>query len=188
MSLLVTGLVVFFVLHFLPIFAPLRSHLAARLGERRYKGWFSILSGIGLVLIAVGFAQTSPERMVFSPWPRAVTAARDVVPIAFILLAASHMRGYIRAVLKHPMMIGVALWAVVHLLANGDLASTVLFGSFLAYAVIDIISATARHAYASFTPSVKYDAMAIVGGLVVAVVVMSLHRILFGVPVVSFSL
>src|SRR4051794_12143927 len=146
MTLLVSGVVLFFALHFVPMFRGARDALAAKFGERRYKGGFSILSGVALVLICVGFAHTDPQRLLFQPWPRAITGAREVVPIAFVLLAASHMRGYIRAVLKHPMMIGVALWSAMHLLANGDVASTVLFGSFLAYSVIDIISATVRRA------------------------------------------
>lgn len=188
MLLLIAGLAVFFGIHLLPLVPGARNALALRIGERRYKGAFALLAFAGLLLIIAGYSHADSQRLLFRPWPVAVTVARDVVPIAFILLAASHMRGYIRATLKHPMMIGVAMWALVHLLANGDVPGTLVFGAFLLYAIVDIVSATARGAYATFTPSVKYDFIAIGAGLFVALIVMSLHRVLFGVPVVSFGL
>jgi uncharacterized membrane protein len=75
----------------------------------------------------------------------------------------------------------------VHLLANGDLRGTLLFGAFLVYAVLDLASAISRHAVKSFVPSFKFDIMAIVGGVAVALAVMALHRVLFGVRVVAFG-
>jgi len=85
------------------------------------------------------------------------------------------------------MLLGLLLWATVHLLANGDLRGTLLFGAFLGYAVIDLVSATSRHAVKPFVPSVKFDMMAVAGGLMVAVGVMALHRLLFGVRAVTFG-
>jgi hypothetical protein len=92
------------------------------------------------------------------------------------------MRGHLRRVVQHPMLLGLGIWATVHLLANGDLRGTVLFGAFLAYAAIDLVSAVQRGAVKTFLPEGKFDAMAIVGGTAVALVVMLLHRYLFGVP------
>ena len=66
--------------------------------------------------------------------------------ISFIFLAATNMRTHIRRAVRHPMLIGVGIWAMVHLLANGHAKATLLFGAFLAYVLIDIISATRRHA------------------------------------------
>jgi uncharacterized membrane protein len=187
-SLLIAGLVVFFGIHLLPLVPGARNALALRMGERGYKGTFALVSLVGLVLIVMGFGRTDSQRLLFQPWPIARVAARELVPIAFILLASSHMRGYIRATLKHPMMIGVAIWALVHLLANGDVPGTLVFGAFFVYAVVDIVSATARGAYETFKPVLRHDFIAVGAGLLVALVVMSLHRVLFGVQVVSFGL
>jgi uncharacterized membrane protein len=187
MSLLITGLMLFLGVHCLPAIPKLRTSLRARLGERRYKGLFSLASAAGFVLIVVGFGKAPATERVFAPFPAAIAVAPYAVTLAFILFAAANMRGYIRHGLRHPMLLGLAVWATVHLLANGDLRGTVLFGAFLAYAVIDLVSASSRHAVKAFVPSIKYDVMAVVGGVVLAVGVMALHRPLFGVGVVAFG-
>jgi len=187
MSLLVAGLVVFLGIHAVPMFPNLRHALATRLGDARYKGLFSLVSAAGLVLIVVGFGQAPSTPRVFAPFPAAIAVAPLAMTLAFILFAAANMRGYLRHALKHPMLLGLLLWATVHLLANGDLRGTLLFGAFLGYAVIDLVSATSRHAVKPFVPSVKFDMMAVAGGLMVAVGVMALHRLLFGVRAVTFG-
>ena len=107
--------------------------------------------------------------------------------LSFILFAAANMRGHLRRIVKHPMLLGLLLWSAVHLFANGDRAGTVLFGAFLAYAIVDLVSAIARGAVKEFQPMVKHDVIAVVGGIAVALAVMTFHRMLFGVPVVAFG-
>ena len=85
------------------------------------------------------------------------------------------------------MLLGLLLWSGVHLLANGDARGSVLFGAFLVYAVVDLVSASARGAIKSFTPVVKHDVIAVVAGTVLALVVMTFHRSLFGAAVVPFG-
>jgi hypothetical protein len=99
-----------------------------------------------------------------------------------VLLAAPNLRGHIRRVLKHPMLIGIAIWAAVHLLANGHTRGTVLFASILAYALVDFVSAVQRHATKLFAPSARHDAIAVATGIVAALAVMAFHRVLFGPP------
>jgi len=187
MLLLVAGLVVFLGIHLVPAFPRLRHIVADSLGEGRYKGLFSLISAAGLVLIVIGFARAPASERVFAPFPAAITAAPYAMTLAFILFAAANMRGHIRHVLQHPMLIGLLIWSTVHLLANGDLRGCLLFGGFLAYAILDLVSAGHRHAVKAFTPSTRYDVMAIVGGGMVALGVMALHGWLFGVRVVSFG-
>lgn len=187
MSLLVTGLIFFLGIHFLPAFPALRARLSARLGVQRYKGLFSLFSAAGLALIVIGYMHSPATERVFAPVPAAVTIAPLALTLSFILFAAANMRGYLRHTLQHPMLLGLGLWALVHLLANGDLRGTVVFGAFLAYALLDLASAISRGAVKTFVPRFKYDVMAVIGGGVVAFGVMVLHRMLFGVPVVSFG-
>jgi len=187
MSLLVAGLVVFLGIHCVPALPNVRAALATRLGERGYKGFFSGVSALGLVLIVVGYAHAPAVPRVFAPFPAALAVAPIAVTLAIILFAAANMQGYLRSGLKHPMLIGLMIWATVHLLANGDLRGTVLFGGFLAYAVIDLVSAVRRHAVKPIVPSVKFDVMAIAGGIAVAIAIMYFHRQLFGVQAVPFG-
>jgi uncharacterized membrane protein len=146
------------------------------------------VSAIGLVLIVVGFAIADPNPRVFAPFPAARAIAPYAMTVSFILFASANMRGHLRRTIRHPMLLGLGIWATVHLFANGDLRGTVLFGAFLAFAVLDLASAVGRGAVKTFVPEAKFDAMAVVGGTGVALVVMLLHRFLFGVPATGFSL
>ncbi len=187
MTLLIVGLVLFLGPHLLPTVPRLRAALVARLGERRYKGAFALTSALGLVLIVIGFGRAPREPRLFAPSAAAIAVAPVAIPVAFVLFAAANMQSHIRRVLQHPMLLGVLLWAVVHLLANGDARGTVLFGAFVAYALIDLASAMHRHAVKPVAPQAKFDAIAIGAGVALALVFMAFHRPLFGVAVVPFG-
>jgi uncharacterized membrane protein len=150
MLVLVIGLVVFFAIHLVPANADLRNGLIGRFGETGYRAIFSIVSLIGLVLIVLGFAklQLHPGKnpQVWDPplWTR--HAAIALMLPAMIALVAAYVPSRIHTMLKHPMLVAIKLWALAHLLANGDLGSLVLFGSFLAFAIYDRISVKRRGA------------------------------------------
>jgi uncharacterized membrane protein len=188
MSLLLAGLVVFLGVHLLPTLPRWRGALVARWGAAGYKTVFSLVSALGLVLIVIGYARSGTRVPWFEPWP----AARDVAPYAmtlsFILLAAANMRTHLRRALGHPMLLGVLIWASVHLFANGDRAGSMLFGAFLGYALIDLASAVKRRAVKVFVPAFTHDLIAIIAGVVVALAVMVFHRPLFGVAAVAFGI
>ena len=188
MRLLVAGLALFLGIHLVPAVPPLRAAAVAQFGERRYKGVFALVSAIGLVLIVIGYVVADDRTRVFAPFPSARAIAPYAMTVAFILFAAANMRGHLRRIIRHPMLLGLAIWAAVHLLANGDRTGTVLFGAFLAFAAIDLASAIGRGAVKDFVPEPKHDVIAVVGGIAVALAVMAVHRLLFGVAVTGFSL
>jgi uncharacterized membrane protein len=102
-----------------------------------------------------------------------------------VLFAAANMRTHIRAGIKHPMLIGLLLWSGVHLAANGDVAGTILFGSFFVYSVVALLSAIRRHAVKVFVPVWKHDAIAVATGLLAAWLTLRFHGAFFGVPAVA---
>jgi uncharacterized membrane protein len=187
-TVLVAGLALFFASHLLPVIPSLRAVFVERVGDRGYRIAFSLVSAVGLLLIVLGYAYADRGTQLFAP----VGAARAIAPyamaLAFILLASSHAPSHLRAKVKHPMLIGVIVWAAVHLLANGDLRGTLLFGVFLAYALIDLASVIRRGVVPSFVPRARADLVSIVAGTVAALLVMTFHRVLFGVGAVPFSL
>ncbi len=187
MTILIVGLVLFLGIHLLPVATPLRNALSSRLGANGYRGAFSLVSLAGLVLIVVGYYTAARGEQLFAPWPAAIAAAPYAVTLSFILFAAANMRTHIRKTLQHPMLLGLLIWAGVHLLANGDTRGTVLFGAFFAWALVDLASAVSRHAVKTFEPTSRQDVIAVVAGVVLAIVVMIFHRTLFGVAVVSFG-
>ena len=184
MTLLVAGLVLFIAVHLIPSVVPLRAALIARLGPGPYRGLFSLVAAAGLVLIVWGFARAPFEPLYAAPaWGRQV--AMFAVPVALVLFAAANMPTHIRAVLRHPMLLGLLLWAIAHLLSNGDLRSVVLFGGFAGFAALDLVSAMARDQRLSTdkAPRLAMDAAAIVSGLAAAGLLAVFHATLFGVPV-----
>jgi uncharacterized membrane protein len=150
MLVLVIGLVVFFAIHLVPSNVVMRDGLIARFGLTGYKAIFGLLSLVGFALIVIGFAKLqmhpgkNPQLWAPPLWTRHL-AVGLMLP-AIIALVATYVPSRIHTALKHPMLVAIKIWALAHLLANGDLAALVLFGSFLAFAVYDRISIKRRHA------------------------------------------
>lgn len=188
MAILLLGLILFFGGHSVRIVAePWRTRQIERLGPGRWKGWYSLVAGIGIVLMVWGYgiARTDPVILWQPPlWTRHL-AVLLTLPL-FVLIAAAYIPGtHIRARLGHPMLIGIKLWAAAHLIANGTLADVVLFGAFLVWAVFDFKAARARDRAAGVrypATGVIPDVKAIVIGLAVwFVFARYLHAWLIGV-------
>jgi uncharacterized membrane protein len=189
MLVLVLGLVVFLGVHSVSIVAPhWRAATIARVGEKPWKGLYSIAAGVGLALVIVGYGMARRDPVVLYAPPAALRhlALLVMVPV-FPLLFAAYLPGRIRAAAKHPMLLAVKLWALAHLLANGTLADALLFGGFLAWAVADRLavkrrSAVEAHAVPGAPPRPYNDAIAVAVGLLVYVaLVLRGHRWLIGV-------
>lgn len=187
MAVLILGLAIFFAVHTLTTLRPLRAGLIERFGETGYKIAYSVLSLIGLVLIAKGYGlyRAGGYIEIWSP-PAAMRhpAALLMLP-AFIALAAAYAPvGLIKSRLKHPMLVGVKTWALAHLLANGDLGSMVLFGSFLAWAVYDRIAVKRRGEAAPAPVGFgRGDVIALAVGTLAYGAMTALHPRLIGVPI-----
>lgn len=193
MVLLVVGLVLFLGGHAVSMKRDLRASLIARLGDGGYKALYSVVSLLGFVLIVYGFGAYRAGGYIPVWEPPAFTrhiAALLNLPI-FILIASLYLPGKIKAAAKHPMLLAVKIWATAHLIANGDLGSILLFGSFLAWAVMARISAKRRpEAVAAQLAAAgqggfgRNDALAIVIGLAAYVAfAFWLHPLLIGVSV-----
>ncbi len=170
---LLLGMLLFVGIHLMCTQVDLRQGLVRRFGEMAYKGFFSVVALAGLVLIVIGYhkAQIMPGKnpQLWSPptWGRHATMAL-MLPVFSLLLAAYLPMGRIKAVIGHPMITAVMLWAVAHLLVRGDAASLLLFGGLLGWAVADRISLKRRDQAAGVKRaggSVVYDVIAVVGGL-----------------------
>ena len=188
MSILILGLLVFLGAHSVRIFAdPWRSARIAAMGAGAWKGLYSLVSIAGFVLIVWGYGQARAVPVeLWSPpvWTRHAASLLNLV--AFVLLAAAYVpRNRIRAAIGHPMVAGVKLWALAHLISNGRLADGVLFGAFLVWAVLDFRSARRRDRAAGArrpAGTLAGDvATLIVGAVATAVFALWLHAPLIGV-------
>jgi uncharacterized membrane protein len=147
MTLLALGLLLFLGVHSLRVFADgTRARFIAARGERAWKGLYALASLAGFALIVIGFGQARLDpALLWSPpvWTRHAAAA--LVLLAFVLITATYVPGNsIRAKLHHPMVLSVKTWAFAHLLANGRAADVLLFGAFLAWAIVDFASLRRR--------------------------------------------
>ena len=195
MPQLIGGLALFFGLHSLPIVQTLRSKLHDMAGDIPYRIIFSVLSLAGLILISNGYtawkyeAPGSPILWVSPTWLVHIALLLNL--FAFVSIAATYGKSHIKKAVKHPMILSVKIWAFAHLLSNGDLASLVLFGAFLAWGVVDRISVKKREragliAPTAFEPRWRDDAIAVTVGVTVYVLfVWKLHLWLMGVSPVA---
>jgi uncharacterized membrane protein len=188
LALLITGLILFLGTHSYSMRRASRAALVAKVGPEVYKVVYSVLSLIGFVLIIWGYGSYRSAGYIplWDPptWTRHL-AALIMLP-ALPLLLASFGYGFIKARLKHPMILAVKTWSLAHLLANGDLGSVILFGTFLAWAVVAFINMRRRPAEEEPTPipNPGHDATAVLGGLFFyAAMIFGLHRYLIGVGV-----
>lgn len=147
MSFLILGLLIFLGVHSVRIVADgWRKHAVARLGAASWKGLYALASLVGFVLICWGYGLARQHPVVLWSPPAATRhVAALLVLFSFVLVAAAYVpHNSIKARVHHPMVVGVKVWAVAHLLSNGNLADVVLFGSFLAWAVLDFSAARRR--------------------------------------------
>ena len=188
MLLLILGLALFLGAHSTRIFAEgWRTGMISRLGAQRWKGVYSLVSIVGFVLIVWGFAQArhgSPQMWAPPLWAKHLNLLLTLA--GMILFAAANPKpNHYKAFLHHPMVWGVILWSGGHLLANGTQADAVLFGSFLVWGVLDLISSYARDRRERIVypaPVMRSTIIATVAGVVVwALFVFGLHLWLFGV-------
>lgn len=188
---MIAGLAVFLGTHTLTTQRGLRARLIASTGEGTYKILYSLVSAVGLALIVWGFSRYRATGWI-DVWQPPVAMKHITVALmlpAVILVVASYIRGRIYARLKHPMLAGVKLWAFAHLLANGDLGSIILFGSFLAWAVFDRISLK-RRSDAGGPPipvgGTTNDLIAVAVGVVAYLALaFAFHPAVIGVPIMG---
>lgn len=186
---LLAGLAIFLGVHSISIVShQWRDRMVARLGAGPWRGLYALASIIGLVLIFYGYGQARSMPIILYVPPLWV---RDTMimfmPLVFPLVFAAYFPGVIGMIVKHPMLTGVKLWATLHLTVNGSLADVLLFGSVLAWAVVDRISLKRRPVRPIRTaPPWKWnDAIAIgLGFAVYAAMLAGGHAWLTGMPIV----
>lgn len=183
------GLAVFFVMHFYSSFRSRgEDSLAHRLGRGPYMGLYSLISIVSFVAMVWGYAMLKPWRDVWTPpdWTRWISIV-IMLPAMVLIVSAYMPTGYIKKAVRHPMITAVGLWALAHVISNGDLASVILFGAFLIYGVVDRVAVQERGDVGAGNvqhPNIFGDLLSVGLGLsLYAILAFYLHYILFSVPV-----
>ena len=188
LTYLAAGLLLFLGVHSTRVFASdWRNRTLASIGEKPFKGIYTLLSLAGFVLLVWGYGQARQQgAMLWNPPTFTRHLAALLTLVAFVLLAAAYVPGnQIKAKLHHPMVLGTKVWALAHLLANGSLASTVLFGSFLLWSVLLFAASRRRDRRERVVYAVGTASMTVVtvaaGVVAWAIFAFWLHRVLIGV-------
>ena len=187
MSLLITGLIVWILIHIFPtIFADQRQRVIKRLGLPRYKGLFSLVVFLGLVLIILGWRNMTPELVFIPPsWGRHATFL--LVLITFILFAAAKSKTNIKRYIRHPQLSGLIIWSIGHLLANGDSRSVILFTTLGLWALLEIILINRREGnwQKPDVIAIKNDVLTILAGVFVYIIFLFAHPWITGMKLIQ---
>lgn len=186
MAMLVIGVLLFAGVHLVPALAPaLKAGLVARLGAGGFKGVFSLLVVCAVALIIFGWRGTQPV-FIYSPLPELKHFALGLLLVAFFLMVVSTRKSRLRQWLRHPQLSGVLLWAIAHLLLNGDNRSLLLFAGMGLWAAVEMLAINRRDGVwvRSEPPGWGADVLNLVIALAVVALVIYLHPWLSGMPVV----
>lgn len=189
MTLLYIGALLFAGTHLFSILFPaLRDGFRVRLGEKPWKGIYALLSLAGVVLMTIGYSQSragpATADVLYEGWYEMRHLTMLLVLLAFILIGASHGKGYLKSWLHNPMSIGIVLWAGGHLLVNGQRADVWLFAPFLVVGLADIVMSELRGKRPQHAPRIRSDVIAVIAGTVLYLVfAFGFHPYVLNVPV-----
>ncbi len=186
MLVLALGVFLTSAMHLVAAVPALKARIKARVGERAYGPLFGLASIVGIAIIVIGW-RASDFVFVYDPpeWGRYVNYGLTL--LAFICLGIFLCRGSLRQKLRFPMAIAAILWATGHLFANGDLASIILFGGFLAYGVLHIVIGTINGVRPSPAVRSGHDLLSIFVGVALYCVMAQAHYAVIGVPVFALN-
>jgi len=186
MTIFIIGLILFFVPHF---YSALRSRAdgkdqRVKIGYAKFMGIYSLITGLGLVLIIWGYIKAPSSALVFEgPHELHHRSWMIMLPAFVLLMAAYTPAGYIKNTVQHPMMLGILIWSAVHLAMGGDSKKVALFGLFAAYSLVSLICAYRRGRSVSNSTRVIGDVMAIIAGFALTGLMLhGGHQMLIGAP------
>ena len=185
MTLILIGLILFCGVHLVPSFAPsVKASWLEKLGEGGYKGSFSLLLLAGVISIVLGWRSSVPE-LVYLPSPELRLPAVALVLVAFLMLVVGSRNSRIRQWVRHPQLTGVLLWALAHLLLNGDNRSVLLFSGLALWSFVEILAISKREGpwIKAEIPGLGTEAATIVITVVVVGVLIFGHPYFTAMPV-----
>ncbi|QWW66729.1 NnrU family protein [Rhizobium sp. WYJ-E13] len=190
MALLVLSLILFLGVHLIRVAVPgFRQAMIDGIGKPAWMAIHSVASILTLIFViyAFGVARSEPIGLLYNPPVGMAHLTVTLMLIAVICLVAGFLPGgYIKTKTKHPIVLSVKIWALAHLLSNGEAYSVLLFTAFLIWGVVLRISLKRRQQRGEITlptfVSAKYDLYAvIIGAIVWALMIGRVHEWLIGV-------
>lgn len=188
MIMIYAGLILWISVHLFPSVAPAgKIRIVAKFGDNTYQGIFALLVLAGLLMIIFGWRNTIPQH-VYSPLSGLRHIAMLIAVIGMILAVAANFPSRIKRYIRHPQLSGVFLWAIAHLIVNGDSRSITVFGALAAWSLVSMFTINRRDG-PWLKPAASrgwwFEAAIAVIGLLVSVVVVRFHQYLSGIALVG---
>ena len=183
MNILIAGSIIFVLVHLLPSFEGLRLSVIKKAGIKPYRIVFSLVSLLSLILIGIGKSQAEFQMIwPLQAWSKSATLILMYASVC--LIVSAYMPSNIKRFTRHPMLWGVTLWSLAHLISNGDIASIILFGTFGLYSLFDMYSSNRRGAVKSeeIRP-IKNDFIVIAVALFIYIALAFLHPHVIGTTI-----
>lgn len=147
------------------------------------KGLVAVASIVALIMMVIGYRMADGP-VFWGPSPMLTGVNNLLMLFAVYLFAASGMKLGVTRKIRHPMLAGVVVWAIAHLLVNGDLESIILFGGLLIWAKVSMIMISRAQPIWEKPPAkaAKKEVIGVVAAAVVYCVIVGIHLI-FGLSV-----
>jgi len=176
MMTLLIGLFLWIAAHFFKRVLPsMRQGMNDRLGAGPARGIMSVLILGSVVLMVIGY-RSAPTDQLYSPMAGMGHLNNLLMVGAVIMMGMGSSKGRLRSLLRHPMLSGVIVWAIAHLIVNGDMASVVLFGGMIVWSVLQIILINAQETWERPEPGpAAGDIKLLIISAVVFVVIVGIH-------------
>ncbi len=187
MIMLFVGVLLWSGIHYIPGLMPgFKETLVKKLGNNGYRGTFSLAIVVSILLMVFGWRSATPE-FIYDPLPDAVQITSVLMIISFYLLGAAHGPSNVKRYIRHPMLTGVIVWGIGHLIANGDSRSIILFGGMIIWAVVEILAINKRDGAYEKPDAVpmKKDIIKFAAAIVLYIVIVFAHPYIAGVPVMA---
>lgn len=155
-----------------------RERLNKRIGAGPARGLMSVVILLSVVLMVMGY-RAAPVTQIYAPVAGMGHLNNLLMIFAVILIGMGKSKGHMGTWLRHPMLTGIIVWAVAHLLVNGDLASIILFGGMAVWAFLQMMLINSRETWQRPTAGpVSGDIKLLIISAVVFIVIVSIHMAL----------
>ncbi len=189
MTTISAGLLIWVVVHLFPsVFSGQRQRLISRIGSNSYQGLFAILIIASLVLIVLGWRNTVPDQVYLPAVQLRLPSVLLTVVGFIVMVGAKFPATRLKFIFRHPQLTGVLIWAIAHLLMNGDSRSLLVFSVIGLWCVVSMFTISRRDGEwrkPAQAAGWGQELVILTIGLIVAATAMYLHQYLSGIAIIN---
>jgi len=178
-------LLVFIFIHVISLSPKVRSSLIKRFGIGRFKALYSVIAGVSFTGMYVLLRQSGGEDL-FPINEFFIENIFYFMPTVSILIVAAYIpNNHLRIWLRHPMLIGLSIWSLSHLMINGQIDQVLFFAGMLFFCSLMIFGILKRDGLSKITRgSLLADTLVVALGTAMHFTIYYLHEYIAGVKLI----